>query len=373
MATGGVAAGGAAGAGGTAILTGGGALAGAKLLGVKALIGLALTGVAAGGGYTAVQQLPDKTPAPPPHATPGEPNQPQERGVKPPPGAVVAPMAGDRCQDRGAGASECAPKAPADPTSKRPGSADHDGDGVPNREDPDRDGDGVPNREDRDRDGDGVPNRRDRCPSGVDSADGCSQKKRDDRAPTSPGTGDRDGDGIPNRKDRDRDGDGVPDRDDKCPDQLGVVNGCLPRVPGETLPTGPRSGDRDGDGVPNRDDKCPNRAGTAGDGCPLQTPGDRTPVDPGTGGGPPQGKDKCPDVSDAGNRCLGDAPVVPVPVAPGTSDRDGDGVVDREDGDRDGDGVLNGEDKCPNLPGPVSGCRVAPAAPAPAVPGAVVR
>ena len=343
-AAGGATAGGAASVGGVAMLSGTGTLAGAKLLGLKALVGLALTGASAG-GYTIVQSLPNDSSAPPAQASTSAPNQSQKAAPKPPAG-LVAPIGLSDCRKPGAATSQCAAKSASDPAPGGAGAAaasaptgDLDADGVPNSQDPDRDGDGVPNTQDPDRDGDGVPNTQDgdTAPGGPAGAAG------GESAPAAR-PGDRDGDGIPNTADGDRDGDGVPNSQDTCPNKPGTADGCpvAPGTPRPGVPAGP-AGDRDGDGVPNTED------------------GDRD------GDGVPNGQDKCPSRPGTADGCPA-ATASPDPTAPTVAkpDRDGDGVPNNQDDDRDGDGVSNGEDKCPNRPGTADGCPVeVPANPLP--------
>ena len=94
------------------------------------------------------------------------------------------------------------------------GSADRDGDGIPDRYERagDRDHDGVPDRyeQGRDRDRDGIPDRyeqgRDRDGDGIPD-----RYERDGRS-------DQDRDGIPDSGDNDRDGDGMRNDRDAYPD-----------------------------------------------------------------------------------------------------------------------------------------------------------
>ncbi len=98
-----------------------------------------------------------------------------------------------------------------------------------------------------DADGDGVPDRRDRCP---DTPRGVRV----------------DAHGCP----LDSDGDGVPDHQDECPDTPAGV-----RVDARGCPL-----DSDGDGVPDHLDRCPGTpAGVKVDahGCPLDSDGDGVP------------------------------------------------------------------------------------------------
>lgn len=129
------------------------------------------------------------------------------------------------------------------------GTADSDGDAIPDREDkcpaePEdkddfEDSDGCP---EPDNDHDGLVDARDKCPKDAEDVDGF-----------------RDEDGCP---DPDNDDDGVPDAKDKCPkemedrDQFEDEDGC-PEL------------DNDKDGYADPMDKCPNEAGPpGGDGCP---------------------------------------------------------------------------------------------------------
>jgi hypothetical protein len=90
------------------------------------------------------------------------------------------------------------------------GTADTDGDGIPNDEDDDIDGDGIPNGEDGDVDGDGIDNSNDH------EIDGDGLDNKDD--------GDMDGDGIDNANDDDIDGDGIKNDNDATPLGTGTNN-----------------------------------------------------------------------------------------------------------------------------------------------------
>jgi len=94
------------------------------------------------------------------------------------------------------------------------GSADPDGDGIPNFLDTDSDGDGIDDIDEGtgDPDGDGIPNYID------DDSDG------DTIADTDEGGGDIDGDGTPDFLDTDSDGDGTPDQTDDDSDGDGIAD-----------------------------------------------------------------------------------------------------------------------------------------------------
>jgi len=137
------------------------------------------------------------------------------------------------------------------------GSADPDGDGIPNKrdncpEDPeDKDGfedaDGCP---DLDNDQDGIADERDECPGQAEDIDGFEDE-----------------DGCP---DPDNDGDGIPDTRDDCP-------GLAEDVDGFEDSDGCPDTDNDGDGIPDDRDECPDEAETKNDyqdndGCPDERP-----------------------------------------------------------------------------------------------------
>lgn len=139
------------------------------------------------------------------------------------------------------------------------GSADTDGDGVPDKRDgcptdaEDRDGfndlDGCP---DPDNDGDGIPDGSDQCPQLAEDHDGCI-----------------DDDGCP---DLDNDRDGIPDARDRCPDQAEDIDGD---TDSDGCPDLDREADADGDGVPDSRDRCPGTEPDSlvdADGCPVPVP-----------------------------------------------------------------------------------------------------
>jgi outer membrane protein OmpA-like peptidoglycan-associated protein/opacity protein-like surface antigen len=139
------------------------------------------------------------------------------------------------------------------------GSADADGDGVPDKRDgcpteaEDRDGfndlDGCP---DLDNDGDGTPDGSDQCPRLAEDRDGWL-----------------DDDGCP---DLDNDGDGIPDGRDRCPDQAEDIDGD---ADADGCPDLDREADADGDGVPDARDRCPGTESDSlvdAEGCPVLVP-----------------------------------------------------------------------------------------------------
>ncbi|MCA1699048.1 MAG: RNA polymerase sigma factor, partial [Actinobacteria bacterium] len=151
----------AAAGGGTAALTSGGALLGAKVIAAKAVIAVALTSVV-GGGYVAVQQLPnDRSPAA--HTTSVPPQKP---ATEAPSSGGVASANKDTCTKGPAAVpGRCVPAPPAK----------------------------------GDRDGDRVRNRQDECASKpAGTPNGCPASASG--GPVSPGQGaakgDRDGDGV---------------------------------------------------------------------------------------------------------------------------------------------------------------------------------
>ncbi|MDD2694531.1 MAG: thrombospondin type 3 repeat-containing protein [Anaerolineales bacterium] len=277
----------------------------------------------------------------------------------------------DRDGDGLVDSQDACPETPGDPAEA----------GCPPDAVPDRDRDGVPDGEDRcpdqpglpewagcpagawvtDSDGDGLPDFLDRCP--------LEAGPREDEGCPSASSLDADGDGVPDSDDacvdragpvegdgcplsEDRDGDGIPDGEDACPDEAGVLEegGCLPE---EGLV------DTDGDGVLDDYDLCPDEAGPLeNDGCPL--PEDRD------GDGVLDGEDSCPDEpGPASNR---GCPYLPLDII----ERAGISLFTLPSDwwcrvmpslcDRDGDGVLNAEDGCPDQAGPVefAGCPAFP-------------
>lgn len=208
-----------------------------------------------------------------------------------------------------------------------------------------------------DKDGDGVPDSADKCPdaAGPEDNQGCPTTDRDkdgvsdglDQCPDVPAGA------IPDPRrpgcPADGDGDGVPDTADKC---LGAAAG---KYPDPTRPGCPA--DRDGDGVPDENDLCPDvPAGAKGDparpGCPADADHDGVPDD----------LDQCPEVASGK---YPDATRLGCPA-----DRDGDGVIDEKDAcidvaagkapdpkrpgcpaDADGDSIPDAVDACPDKPG----------------------
>jgi outer membrane protein OmpA-like peptidoglycan-associated protein len=122
--------------------------------------------------------------------------------------------------------------------------------------------------------------------------------------------------------------------------------GCAP----EPIAVAPAPKDRDGDGIPDENDACPNDPGPEKFlGCP-----DRD------ADGIPDNLDKCPTVPEDFDG------VEDEDGCPDEGDRDGDTLLDRDDGcpdvagpvankgcpygDRDGDKILDDADKCPDTP-----------------------
>ncbi len=117
---------------------------------------------------------------------------------------------------------------------------------------------------------------------------------------------------------RDRDGDGILDKDDECPDTPGIAacNGCP---------------DTDGDGVCDKDDACPDVPGVAScNGCP-DTDGD--------------------GVCDSEDNCVNEAGPADNDGCP-YSDRDKDGIYDKDDACPDTWGVASSDpakNGCPEI------------------------
>ena len=338
-----VAAGSAAASGASAMLTGGGAVRGA--IASKALIALALIGVA-GGGYAAVQHLSsDRSPALPAHATPARTDQ--NRGVKPPVDGGVPSTSDDQCTKQPATVhGACQDRAPAV------------------------------------RDGDGIPKRKDRCPSTPASTpDGCPRHAPTHLTPSDLLLATR----------ADRDGDGIPKRRDRCPSMpASTPDGCPRHGPTDATPTGQlfatqQLPDRDGDGIPKRQDRCPSSPASTPNGCPHAAPTDPTPTSQPLAGQSPAGQSPAGQ-SPAGQSPAAQSPAAQPPAAQPVRDRDGDGIPNRQDScpikpastpngcpdpapivppptsqpplaDRDGDGIPNRQDSCPNKPASTpSGC-----------------
>ncbi|MBI1294662.1 hypothetical protein GC175_06850, partial [bacterium] len=158
-----------------------------------------------------------------------------------------------------------------------PALPDSDGDGIPNYRDSDDDGDGIPTVVEcstslpcPDSDRDGTPDYLDTDSDndGIsDQTEGTADTDGDglpDRL--EPNNRDTDGDGIPDHLDADDDGDGIPTRDEGGAD--GIVNND--DADGDGIPdhldadngTGGNSGDSDGDGIPDSVE-CPT-----GNPCP---------------------------------------------------------------------------------------------------------
>jgi hypothetical protein len=162
------------------------------------------------------------------------------------------------------------------------GTADTDGDGVPdvtdncvatqNADQVDQDDDGDGDACDDDLDGDDVLNTADNCPDhpnadqadldGDDVGDACdgdvdadSVANAADNCPSTPNTdqADSDGDLAGDACDSDDDGDGVPDSVDNCPL---VANATQADLDGDGVGDA-CDGDSDGDGVANASDVCP--------------------------------------------------------------------------------------------------------------------
>jgi outer membrane protein OmpA-like peptidoglycan-associated protein len=193
---------------------------------------------------------------------------------------------------------------------------------------------------------------------GCPDTDGDGIKDMDDDCATIPGLAEFKG--CP-----DKDGDKIPDKDDDCPEIAGLkeFKGCP---------------DKDGDKIIDKNDDCPDLAGLAEfKGCPDKD-GDKI----------PDKDDDCPEI--AGLKELNGCPAkiidtvkINKPNDPDVttenkietiSDKDGDGLIDKEDScpelagpkenqgcpwpDTDGDGILDKDDECPSIKGPAEnkGC-----------------
>lgn len=193
---------------------------------------------------------------------------------------------------------------------------------------------------------------------GCPDTDGDGIKDMDDDCATIPGLAEFKG--CP-----DKDGDKIPDKDDDCPEIAGLkeFKGCP---------------DKDGDKIIDKNDDCPDLAGLAEfKGCPDKD-GDKI----------PDKDDDCPEI--AGLKELNGCPAkiidtvkINKPNDPDIktenkietiSDKDGDGLIDKEDScpelagpkenqgcpwpDTDGDGILDKDDECPSIKGPAEnkGC-----------------
>jgi hypothetical protein len=110
--------------------------------------------------------------------------------------------------------------------------------------------------------------------------------------------------------------------------------------------------------------------------APASMPGDRD------GDGVLDKEDNCPNRPATDNGCPVRPPADPAPRDPAPADRDGDGIPNNQDNcpnrpgtdngcpvkppadpapaDRDGDGIPNNQDNCPNRPGIDNGCPVRP-------------
>lgn len=168
-----------------------------------------------------------------------------------------------------------------------------------------------------DHDGDGIPDREDKCPDDPEDRDGF-----------------QDEDGCP---DLDNDKDGVPDKLDKCPNEPEEVNG-IDDTDGCPEP------DRDFDGIKDVVDKCPDKPEDKNgwqddDGCPDGGP--PASVLCADGKPPAKGDTKCDVDHDGRPDDVDVCPLVP---------EDLDGIAD-DDGcpekDADEDGLADAVDKCP--------------------------
>ncbi|MCK6529502.1 hypothetical protein L6R50_18770 [Myxococcota bacterium] len=246
-------------------------------------------------------------------------------------GAVLLAAAGcagtQEAEGDGEGAADGAGSADADGDAildVHEGPIDHDGDGLPDYEDPDSDGDHVPDRIEAgdadvltlpfDVDGDGAPDFLD-----TDSDDnGIGDRLEAGSDPEDPV--DTDGDGVPDPSDLDNDGDGLPDVVEMAGDPASPPDSDRDGAP-DYLDT-----DSDGDGI---DDVY--EAGTgAFDPEPRDSDQDGTPdyLDLDSDG------DGIPDRDEAHLGCAGCPP----------RDLDGDGLYDAIDPDADGDGIGDSEE-----------------------------
>lgn len=225
-----------------------------------------------------------------------------------------------------------------DPASKPDGTADLDGDSIPDDQDSDADGDGASNA--------------DETALGTNPYDPNSKPG---------GTADLDGDGTPDGADSDTDGDGVNNA-------LELLLGSNPFDPSS------QPADLDGDGIPDAQD-----SDTDGDGVSNaeELAAGTNPRDPNSrpGGAADFDHDGITDdrdsdadadgASNAAEAAAGTNPYDPNSRPGGTADFDRDGVADDKDADADGDGISNADEtaagtnpydakSCPKLPMTVS-------------------
>jgi Mrp family chromosome partitioning ATPase len=346
--SGATAAGSAEASGGSAMLTGGGALRGAIV--PKAVIALALTGVA-GGGYAIVQALfSNRSPTSPAYATSVRPDRNQD--AKPPVDGSVLSTTEDQCSKEAATVvSGCPDRAPAD----------RDEDRIPHRQDgcsntPARARKECPHHApaaaltDRllagqatraDRDGDYMPNRQDSCPNTpASTANGCPHHMPTDPAPARQPSAARPPAARPPAAQPPAAGPpaarppaarppaaqppaaGPPAARPPAaqPPAAGPPAARPPaaRPPAAQLPAAQALPDRDGDGIPNRQDSCPNKPASTPNGCPHHVPTDPAPIGRSLGDrdgdGIPNRQDSCPNKpASTPNGCPNSAPPDPAP------------------------------------------------------------
>ncbi|KGQ44813.1 hypothetical protein, partial [Gallibacterium anatis] len=211
---------------------------------------------------------------------------------------------------------------------------DHDGDGIPDSEDPDSDNDGVPDEIEKnggldphnpDTNGDGVED-------GKEDSDGDGKDNETEvKDNTDPFKNeedpslvvDQDGDGIRDDVDTDIDGDGVNNADEKAA-------GTDPRNPAtDGTPDGDK--DTDNDGLTNKEESNPNGSTVTGR----------------DGNGKPDITD--PKGNDADNDGVSNKDEKDKGTNPNSPDTDGDGKVDGKDDnnayDKDGDGINDADEK----------------------------